>query len=778
MIRTTTFLIVFSFLFVSCGNGGGSNSSMPSPSFSPSPSSSPEICIERTNLTDNGFGLNEREFSECLNIDEESVQTNPFKAVNAFENLTFDTPVDIQRVPGTSYFVVVEQNTSQIKIFENDSEVSETSVFIDLADRVFTTGFEFGLVKITFDPDFETNGFFYVTYSTNNELSPDVCLEFCSVVSRFSSSGELGLVGDPDTEEVILSLPQESNIHNVGHLVFGPDGFLYIGVGDEGGANDPKNNAQNRTNLYGSILRVDVSGDLPYDIPQDNPFVGLGLEDEGVVGAGNPIRSEIWAYGLRNPHRFSFDPVHGFILAGDVGQDSTEEINRIEPGGNYGWRVFEGSQEHILEGTGRDQSYMILPLVEYDRSLGSCVIGGDFYQGSLFPSLIDSFIYGDCTRGNLWSLRIDENGEVVENVNIGNIGGGVSVVSFLMDEEEIYIVNISQGIIQKLVVNENPESRVPEKLSETGVFIDLETLTTPNDLIPYDVSAPLWSDAAVKSRWFTIPEDKFVRFEARSSWDFPVGSVFVKHFAMDLDEIDQENALTNLETRLFIHTIEGWVGYSYKWNEDQSEAFLVEEAESIELDIMTDEGMITQEYYYPSTADCWFCHNVTAGYVLGLKTAQINRDFQFPIAIDNQIRVYDHIELFTDMIDHPSNYEHVFSSLDDSYSTIEHKARSYLASNCSHCHNGINPLPTDIDLSYPSIDYPLNAIDKEPLSDLGVDDAKIIFPGDRNRSVLWLRINATDDNRMPPLATSRIDEAAVDLIGEWIDRMPINQELD
>ena len=291
-------------------------------------------------------------------------------------------------------------------------------MFLDIRERVSDAGNEEGLPALAFDSDFDfdSNGRFYVYYSAAQPRR--------SVVSRFLSGGS---VADPDSELVILEVPQPFPNHNGGQLAFGPDGMLYIALGDGGSGGDPQGNGQNSSTLLGSILRIDVSSSGPgrgYDVPADNPF-------SGVTNA----REEISAYGLRNPWRFSFDRQNGALWAGDVGQNSFEEVNLIRKGSNYGWNTLEGT--HCFSPrTGCDPGGTELPVIEYSTSRGCSVIGGFVYRGKGIPALGVVYLYGDYCSGEVRGFRF-ENGQATGDSQLVN--SGLNITSFGEDSDgEIY----------------------------------------------------------------------------------------------------------------------------------------------------------------------------------------------------------------------------------------------------------------------------------------------------------------------------------------------------
>jgi glucose/arabinose dehydrogenase len=315
-----------------------------------------------------------------------------FQLQEAFPNLTFTLPVDLQYAnDGTNRLFVVEQN-GMIKVFQNSSSASSSKVFLDITDRVSPESSEMGLLGLAFHPDYKNNGYFYVNYTIS---SPSRMTR----ISRFKVSNTNPDSADKNSELILLTQDQPFTNHKGGQTTFGPDGYLYLGLGDGGSGGDPNNNAQSKSVLLGKILRIDVNstqGGLNYGIPSDNPFKG---NTQG-------WREEIYAYGLRNPWRFSFDSTTGWLWCGDVGQDAWEEIDIISNGGNYGWRCYEGLHPYNTSGC-NDTGY-VSPIYNYDHSGGNCcIIGGFVYRGQNVPDLYGKYIFADYCSKNFWSLQYD-----------------------------------------------------------------------------------------------------------------------------------------------------------------------------------------------------------------------------------------------------------------------------------------------------------------------------------------------------------------------------------
>ncbi|NNF58415.1 MAG: T9SS type A sorting domain-containing protein [Rhodothermaceae bacterium] len=361
------------------------------------------------------------------------LRAQPFPTENAFPNLAFFVPTDLQHAgDGTDRLFVVEQ-TGRIQVFANDPATTQVTTFLDISSRVLSDA-RFGMLGLAFHPDYASNGFFYVHYTAANPQR--------SVIARFSVSAGDPNVADPNSELVLLEVGQPHNFHNGGALAFGPDdGFLYIPFGDGGPGFDPNGEGQDRTTLLATVLRIDVDNPdagLNYGIPPDNPLVG---NTEG-------WREEIWAWGLRNPWRISFDPVTGWLWAGENGEDRRDEINRIEAGKNYGWSVMEGSL-CFSPMTGCTTDGLTLPLYEYSDPPRRSVIGGYVYRGSRTPELDGLYLFGDFVIGKLWSLEVDGAGPPVRT----ELASGVQALStFGLDEQgEVYFAEAGTGFIKRFV---------------------------------------------------------------------------------------------------------------------------------------------------------------------------------------------------------------------------------------------------------------------------------------------------------------------------------------
>ena len=339
-----------------------------------------------------------------------------------FNSLSFNRPVDLQHFQD-DLFVVEQQGV--IQIFQNDENTSSSSVFLDITDRVDNSDNEEGLLGLAFHPGFGQNGFFYVNYTSFGSTTR---------ISRFETDPQDDRSALADSELILMEFSQPFGNHNGGQIAFGPDGLLYIAVGDGGSAGDPRGNSQNTSTLLGNILRIDVdnpTGNLNYGIPADNPFVGNQDGD----------REEIFAFGLRNPWRMSFDVETGRLWTGDVGQNSFEEIDIVENGGNYGWRIMEAAECFQAN---CDPTGLILPYFQYGRSSGTSITGGYVYRGSI-TDLLGYYIYADFNTGRIWALESDATNP--ENNLLFDTS--VRITTFGIDNQnELYFCGIDGSIFK------------------------------------------------------------------------------------------------------------------------------------------------------------------------------------------------------------------------------------------------------------------------------------------------------------------------------------------
>ena len=352
-----------------------------------------------------------------------------------FQELSRTNTVYMEPAPGIPHKLFLAVKTGEIVIIDTATTPVRETQFLDISQKVNSTGNEEGLLGFTFDKHFMDNRFFYVYYSAGNPRR--------SIISRFTAKSNDFLKAIPESEKILLEIEQPYSNHNGGHLQFGLDGFLYIGLGDGGSAGDPLNNGQDPSTLLGSILRINVhpeNTDNSYTIPIDNPFAN------SVEG----FRGEIWAYGLRNPWKFSFDTNSGALWAADVGQNKYEEINLIARGGNYGWNKMEGNScyNNFWE-ISQDKDCLTQeferPVFTYSHDAGNCsVTGGYTYRGSQIEYLKGLYIYGDFCSGRIWALGHDSKGKFVNTLLIDS---DLSISSFARDSKnELYVISYDGAI--------------------------------------------------------------------------------------------------------------------------------------------------------------------------------------------------------------------------------------------------------------------------------------------------------------------------------------------
>jgi uncharacterized repeat protein (TIGR03806 family) len=530
--------------------------------------------------------------------------------------------------------------------------------------------------------------------------------------------------------------------------------MLYIAAGDGGPFQDE--NAQRLTTQLGKILRIDPGIAAPY-IPPGNPY-----------GADPSKAREIWHYGLRNPWRFSFDRATGDLWIGDVGQSDWEEINFLpagSPGGvNFGWNVCEGSHDYAGNCAALGAH---LPALEYSHTsgMGVAVVGGYVYRGAAAPGIQGVYFFGDARSGRVFAWDRPS-----APIDVGNVP---FLSSFGEDRDgELYVLGLFDGRVYRIEHNAAGSSgEFPALLSQTGLFSDVGSLTPAPGLVEYEVAVPFWSDNASKRRWVALPAGARARFFADSPWELPVGTALVKHF----DIPTGAGQTRRLETRVLLHQPETqsaparWLGVTYRWNANQSDASLLTAGLDELVDVDLGSGPQTQPYHYPASWECVQCHNSAAGDVLGLRTAQMNRSFSYPSGTANQLAAW----WCAGMLDaDPGNPAHQDALVDpaDSGSPLVLRARSWLDVNCSMCHRPVGPAPGGLDLRRQPLLAAMNVIDVPPTQgDLGIAGARRILPGSHTQSILWERVQSHQIGvHMPPQGRAA-DPLAVDLLGSWID---------
>lgn len=681
----------------------------------------------------------------------------PFVTERVFPAIKFNNCLDITSAPGSDRLFVVEQS-GKVFSFPNKPDVQSADLVADFAKEI--PGVQ-AVYSLTFHPDFARNRFCYVCYIKAAEM-PDG-----THVARFQMRDTDPPTIDVATETTLLTWL--SGGHNGCSLKFGPDGYLYISTGDAGPANppDPLRAGQDLSNLLSSILRIDVDhadDGKNYRIPEDNPFVKL-----------DGARGEVWAYGLRNPWRMSFDRQTGDLWVGDVGWELWEMLNRIERGGNYGWAVTEGWHPTHPEWT-RGPTPILPPTIEHPHTESSSITDGLTYYGSRLKELHGTHIYGDYDTGKFWGFRY-ENGKVVDHRELADTTH--RVVGFGDDHEgEFYVLDHTAGTIHRLIPNpmQDHSSTFPRKLSETGLFSSVAEQSPVPGVIAYSINAEPWADHAVAERFVAVPNDLSIKAEG-ATWSFPKDSVLVKTLSLDMEQ-DHLATRRRIETQLLHFDGIDWMPYTYEWNDEQSDATLVEAAGAERtfdvIDPAAAGGTRKQVWRFSGRAECQRCHNKWSGPPLAFNTPQLNRDHAYGQVGASQLDTFAHIRLIAKPIEAGNRPQ--LSNPHDPSADIESRARAYLQVNCAHCHRQhaggavLSKMHYDIPLSES------NMLGVRPTQGtFGIHTAQVIAPGDPFRSVLLYRMVKLGGGHMPHIGSTEVDMAGVNLIHEWIRQLPSDE---
>ncbi len=695
--------------------------------------------VEEVDLPPIVVGLDERPANLTCHPAGRVPQTGAIRLERVFSLVDLTLPIALLQAPsGDTDWYAVEKRGTVIR-FQDEEGGGTPSVFIDFEELVYDGAGEMGLLGMAFHPDYESDGRIFLSYNVIDE--DDVRY---SVLGEVDTNEARTVVTSTEPRELLRVLQRWGN-HNGGAIHFGPDGYLYMGLGDEGRSNDYYRNGQDPNTLHATILRLDVddTGDEPYLIPPDNPFVD---------GGGRP---EIFAWGLRNPWQFSFDSETGDLWVADVGQNKFEEIDVVVNGGNYGWPIFEGNSCYLGSEAECDNEDLLPPVLDYphgfDTLEGDSVTGGYVYRGTVLPHLVGDYVFGDFSRGRIFAYGIDEvTGESFFS-ELADESLGLSTFGQRRDGE-LFAVDLYSGRIYQLVPPEEPEeaSGPFQWLSETGCVLGDDPTEPAAGLIPYELNVPFWSDGADKARWLALPDGTELEVDGLEI-HFPIGSVLMKTFWLDGRRI---------ETRLLVrHDDGGWAGYPYVWNAEQSDAELALDGALVAVG--------DAEWAVPNSRQCLTCHTTAAGRTLGPEVLQLNRDFTYSRTgrTANQLVTLARIGIADEepAPDAPALVPIGEGSLDE-------QARSYLHANCSNCHRPGGPGRGDLDFRYTAPE--LGACAQPPLgTDLGIEGAQLIRPGDPERSLVWLRLARRDDNQMPPLASDVVDEEGSELLRQWIESL-------
>ena len=656
-----------------------------------------------------------------------------FATSNKWPNITFTNPMQVVQPPGDSSRLIVVQRAGTARSVPIGATSSgQTTTFLTLNNVVTTSNG--GFLSMAFHPNWATNRYAYVVYTTNNLKKR---------LSRFTST-DGGATLNTGTEQVVLEITHLTEFnHNGGQVAFGSDGYLYMSSGDDAYLNYTRaRQAAQTNNLFGKILRIDVNSGTPYSIPPSNPFAS---------GGGSP---EVYAYGFRNPWRFSFDRLNGELWEADVGEDTWEEINVVTPG-FYGWPYYEGTN-CFQASSGSDCSTPYTgPTGKYGGDASARSISGGFvYRGSALASLYGKYVFGDYVTGQI-SYFDRTTGT---KTDIANTASGGAVVGFGEDNAgELYVVRYSTGRIEQLVPGSGGGATdFPAQLSGTGCFSSTNPTQVVSGVIPYGIAQAFWSDGAQKERFIALPNGTQITVDASGDWVLPPGGVTIKNFRL---------AGQLFETRFFVrHTDGTYDGYTYQWNDQQTQATLVPPGGATR-------SIAGLTWSYPTRAQCFACHAPAAQYSLGIETRQLNVDGFYPTTgrTANQFYTFNYLNMLTGN----TTALAPFPGIDDTSASLETRSVAYLHVNCSSCHRpggtGAGPMDARFDTSFANKGI-CNAT--PGLGDLGVPGAKLIKPGDHAGSVVFLRMSQRGSSvAMPPLASTIADGAGAALLQEWIDSL-------
>lgn len=649
--------------------------------------------------------------------------------------------------------VFVAEQTGRLLIWKNGGLLAQPALTLHVADY-----WERGLIGVTLAPDFPRAPHLFILYVTDKPVPHHV-------LSRFTLQGD---VADPLSEQVLFEGDDQGKLggtqvgaHQGGPLRFGNDGKLYVALGEQT-AGEP---SQRLDTLLGKILRLNADG----SIPEDNPFF------DKTVGKYRAI----WAYGVRNPFGLATQRESGRMFFTDVGQSSFEEVNELTRGANYGWPRFEGYSTN---------AGFKSPLYAYPPVIGRSICGAAFYPKTLAAPAVGfpekwrgKFFFADFM--NHWVKALDPDAPT----NVLTFGRGLNGPVAVEADADGSLLVLNRGTIwrdpKRVVANSGslvrlrytgePLAQAPASTSRTlsgaGVFRSLETLEPMAGFIPFELNSPLWIPGVVAQRWLSIPPGTKIRFSAEGDWGFPSGTIFIQHFALTAKPAGR--ASDRFETQVI------WISEdrchragAYRWNADGREAFLIEDSEITPLPAG---GKLN--WFSPGAEDCLVLDTMVSGFVLQLNTRQLNREVRDPRAQtrENQLRAFNRRGLFE-----PPLRDEQFAALprltglDDAAAPAEMRVRSYLDANCAVCHRPGGASRGNFDARF-NIRLEEQRILNGELAagDLGISGARVVTPGDVNKSILYQRLKRTDFFRMPPVSVNDQPSPILPVLKEWIEGM-------
>jgi uncharacterized repeat protein (TIGR03806 family) len=705
------------------------------------------------------FGINHRIPWTTSRVIGSPDPPSPYTVEKSFTNIKWQAPIYLTPEPDTEWLLVVQQGgekerPSKILRVRDDPNADTATTLIEVSNRL--------VYSVAFHPGFRTNGYLFVF---SNGPTPEK--ERTNRISRFTVERQAPHRCDPKSEQAIIEW--RSAGHDGGGIVFGHDGMLYISTGDGTSDSDGWVTGQDLSDLLGGVLRTDADhpdGTQPYSVPKDNPFVGW-----------KNARPELWAYGLRNPWRMTMDRKTGQIWTANNGQDLWETAHLVRRGENYGWSVYEGSHPFYLNRK-LGPTPVVPPTIEHPHAEARSLTGGVVYYGDTFPDLNGVYVYGDYSSGTIWGARHDGS-RVVWHQELARTE--LQIAAFAVDHHSELLIVDHTGGLYRLVRSppQGPAPKFPTRLSETGLFVSTKAHQVQPGLIPYSVNAPGWADGAHVERFIALPGESRMDYASSGGSNAPDGAVLVQTLSLER-EVGNPASRQRIETRLLTRQQGQWVGYSYRWDERQSDATLVgakgDEKEFAIQDPHAPRAVRRQVWRYPGRAECMACHSRAANFVLGLTEPQLNKVHDYGAVRDNQLRTLQHLGLFAISPSKPPAELPKLVDPYDSGQSLDARARSYLHANCSVCHVEAGGGNAKMELAFTTAPERMNVFGARPQHDtFGIDNAMLISPGDPERSILFQRVSRRGRGQMPPLVTTVADERAVALFRDWIRDMKPEQ---
>ncbi len=698
-----------------------------------------------------------------------------FRTVPAFPNLKTQYPVALIREPDATSYLILENNgygpDRESRIARIPSrDTTDASTLLTLKESIF---------DLCFHPDFKKNGFVFI--GANGRFG-EGRMEFNNRLLRYHMDPASGTI-DPASRTVILEW--HSHGHNGLAVAFGNDRMLYMTSGDGTSDCDEWDTGQDLTRLNAKVLRLDVdtpSGDRLYSVPKDNPFVGQP-----------DIRPETWAYGFRNPWRMHIDRATNEIWVGENGQDLWEYARVIRKGANYGWPIVEGNHE-LQPLRKRGPHPISKALIEHSHKDFRSLTGGFVYRGEKFQDLKGHYIYGDYSTGQIRAATHKDD-VLTADWLVARTRHGIAHFSESV-EGDVLIIDYSGNSIHqldRLPPPSGPAAPFPKKLSDTGLFADTAKRIPSDGVLPYLINAPSWRDGAAAEFLLATPNSTGIEFTPSGPWKLPDGAALVQTLSRDGKPI---------ETRVLLKQDNEWSGYSYAWNDAKTDA-----------ELLPSEGRTTSDWVFPSRQECSVCHSRQAGFTLTMNSMQLFRNDlngQPQVAkweSDGRFR-FDHTladtaawkaELSKDkpkaeelerrlarvtpgaiqrapvkdgvmLAKEPAPTRSLVDPY-DSGADLDARARSYLHVNCAHCHTRSGGGNANVQFGFGLAEKDA-ALESAPIhSTFGVQEARIVAPGDPSHSIAIMRSASRGQGQMPPIATLRADPAGTALLVEWIKQL-------